>query len=145
MQLKKTTVNFCRSQFDLSLPNLLDVILGEDIETYLIGAGVFDVYLKEGWIEKFSRQTGDLDFTMNYIGDQSAYKRICQNLQDHYEYVKDDVHPYRYHPPKMQGIYAYVDLLTFTTDKELASQARGAMNVGEGFSFEGMDFAFLFS
>lgn len=142
MKLKKTTIELWKKNFDYSLPGLLDAIKEQKTDTFLIGASLFDIYQTEEWIKKFSRQTGDADFTMEYLGNPHEYQAVCKKLLD-ISYETDGVHPYRYHPEKKQGIYAYVDLLTFTTDPALEKKAKMVMTVGEGFNFEGMDFAKL--
>jgi hypothetical protein len=68
------------------------------------------------------------------------YKEICNVLKEK-GYTLDEKHPYRYHPEKKQGIYAYVDLLTFTIDKDKEEAARKVMSVGDQFYFDGMEFA----
>jgi hypothetical protein len=56
-------------------------------------------------------------------------------------YTIDPLHPYRFHSPIKTNRYSYIDLLTFTLDKDLESRAQFAMSVGPEFSFDGMSFA----
>lgn len=140
MKLKKATIDLWKIKFNESLPGLLEAIKGQKSNTFLIGASLFDIYKTENWISSFSRETGDADFTIEYFGDPEEYKSVCNKLLN-IGYRRDDAHPYRFHPVKKQGIYAYVDLLTFTTDSKLEQNAKTAMAVGETFNFEGMDFA----
>jgi len=140
MKLEKATIDLWKIKFDESLPGLLGAIQEQKSNAFLIGASLFDVYVTEKWIANFSRVTGDADFTIEYFGDPQEYKSICDKLLG-LGYKKDDSHPYRYHPKVKRGIYAYVDLLTFTTDPTLEKTAKTVMTVGEGFNFEGMDFA----
>jgi hypothetical protein len=140
MKLKIETIELWKIKLNESLPGLIDAINNQSSKTFLIGASLFDIYKTEGWIDIFSRKTGDADFTIEYLGDPQNYQKVCVQLLS-LGYQKDPIHPYRYHPPVKRGIYAYVDLLTFTTDLKLESSAKRAMNVGESFNFEGMDFA----
>lgn len=140
MKLEKTTIELWKTKFEESLPGLLGAIQAQQSDTFLIGASLFDIYVTEKWIENFSRVTGDADFTIEYFGNPQEYKSVCEKLLN-LGYQKDDVHPYRYHPKLKRGIYAYVDLLTFTTNPSLEKNAKNVMTVGEGFNFEGMDFA----
>lgn len=140
MKLEKTTIDLWKIKFEESLPGLLEAIQAQQSDTFLIGASLFDIYVTEKWIENFSRVTGDADFTIEYFGNPQEYKSVCEKLLN-LGYRKDDIHPYRYHPKLKRGIYAYVDLLTFTTNPSLEKNAKTVMTVGEGFNFEGMDFA----
>ncbi len=140
MKLEKTTIDLWKIKFEESLPGLLDAIQTQRSDAFLIGASIFDIYVTEKWIDNFSRATNDADFTIEYFGDPQEYNSICKKLLN-LGYQKDDKHPYRYHPKLKQGIYTYVDLLTFTTNPELEENAKKVMSVGEGFNFEGMDFA----
>ncbi|MBL6992174.1 MAG: hypothetical protein ISR65_20485 [Bacteriovoracaceae bacterium] len=140
MQLQKTTIKTWSTNFEYSLPGLLNVIQAQKSDTFLIGASLLDIYKTEGWITDFSRITRDLDFTIEYFGEANEYLSVCDRLKS-LGYTKDDQHPYRYHPVKKQGVYAYVDFLTFTTNFSLEAKAKILMSVGELFNFEGMDFA----
>jgi len=140
MKLQTSTIDYWKEQFEYSLPGLLDSIKKQESDTFLIGASLLDIYKTEGWIADFSRETGDLDFTIEYFGNADEYISVCDELVS-LGYKKDTEHPYRYHPQKKKGIYAYVDFLTFTTDSALKKKAQVLMSVGELFNFEGMDFA----
>lgn|GEM_PF-4019250 len=143
LKLKQDSINTWKKNFDYSLPGLLDAITEfTSGDVFLIGAAIFDIYITEGWVDSFSRQTGDADFTIEYLGDPSEYKNVCEKLLS-IGYTNDPVHSYRYHPEEKQGIYAYVDLLAFTTDDDQVERTRGVMRVGDQFHFDGMDFAKL--
>lgn len=140
MRLSEETITSLKSSFEYSLPGLVDAIKGVSSDTFLIGASLLDFYKAEGWVSDFSRATGDLDFTIEYFGSPDEYNKVCQKLLE-IGYSKDDKHPYRYHPKKVQGVYAYVDLLAFTTEKKLEAGAKRIIPVGDLFNFEGMNFA----
>ena len=140
MQLSEKTITNLKADFEYSLPGLVEAIKEVSSDTFLIGASLLDFYKAEGWVADFSRATGDLDFTIEYFGSPDEYNKVCQKLLET-GYTKDEKHSYRYHPKKVQGVYAYVDLLAFTTEKELEADAKKIIPVGELFNFEGMNFA----
>ena len=140
MQLKDKTVTMWKSNFEYSLPGLLEAIKDVTSDTFLIGASLLDVYKTEGWVPDFSRETGDLDFTIEYFGNPDEYRKVCENILSS-GYTKDEKHPYRYHPKKVKGVYAYVDFLAFSTDPKFESGAKSIIPVGELFNFAGMNFA----
>jgi len=140
MRLEKVIIEKWKKDIEFCLPGLLAAIEKQKSKTFLIGACIFDVYQMQGWLKKFSRRTGDADFTIEYFGNPFEYQTVCNDLLKQ-RYKRDDIHPYRYHPQKVNGAYAYVDFLTFTTDPLLEKQAKTVMLVGESFNFEGMAFA----
>lgn len=140
MKLSVSTIEIWKAKFSYALPGLIEALTRRDSSIFLIGAAIFDLYQTEGWINSFSRQTGDADFTLEYMGDPKEYHLLCQELME-LGYRRDEEHPYRYHPEKISaGTYAYIDLLTFTTDPDMAGNARLAMGVGEDFNFAGMEY-----
>jgi hypothetical protein len=128
MKLKTETIELWKIKFNDSLPGLIDAIKDQPADAFLIGASVFDIYKTEGWIENFSRETGDADFTIEYFGDPEGYRKICSKLTT-LNYKNDLIHPYRYHPPVKRGIYAYVDLLTFTCIWRSKTESPGTVKV----------------
>lgn len=123
MKLEKKTINKWKKDTEYCLPELLSSIKKQKSTTFLIGACIVDIYQMQGWLKNFSRKTGDVDFTIEFLGDSSDYQTVCTQLTN-LGYTKDNIHPYRYHPPKISGTYAYVDLLTFTTNPSLEKQAK---------------------
>lgn len=143
MKLSSSTIDLWKKKFDHALPGLLEALTRRETCVFLIGAAIFDLYQTEEWIERFSRQTGDADFTLEYMGDPREYHLLCQELKG-LGYRQDEEHPYRYHPEKVTvGTYAYIDLLTFTTDPNMAGNAKSVMGVGEDFNFDGMEYVKL--
>lgn len=140
MKLSEETILKCEVDFNYALPHLIETLGSSKNSVLLIGAALLDVYITEGWIDRFSRQTGDVDFSLEYLGETDEYQRIIQILMG-LGYQKDASHPYRYIPAKRTGIYSSLDLLIFTTTRDLEVNAKRAMGVGEDFNFEGMDYA----
>ena len=140
MKLKKETIETYISLVEIALPGLVEVLTTKANRTLLIGAGVFDLYALNGWTAELNRETKDLDFAIEFITDDKVYKEICGELLK-LGYSLDPIHPYRFHSPNKKKKYGYIDLLTFTLDKNLEGSAQSAMKVGEDFSFKGMAFA----
>lgn len=140
MKLDISVIEKWEDDIEFCLPGLLGAIKEQKSTTFLIGACIFEIYLMQGWLKKFSRRTGDADFTIEYYGDPQEYRNVCSKLLA-LGYRRDGIHPYRYHPQKISGTYAYVDFLAFTTDPVLIKNAQSVMMVGESFNFDGMSFA----
>jgi len=140
MKLEKVVIEQWIKDLEFCLPGLLGAIKKQKSHTFLIGASIFDIFQMQGWLKKFSRRTGDADFTIEYLGNPSEYLDVCNELL-RLGYRKDEIHPYRYYPQKIGGMYGYVDFLTYTIVSYLESKARAVMSVGESFNFEGMFFA----
>ena len=110
----------------------------------VIGAGVFDIYLGQGWIPEFKRKTGDLDLSIGLLNDSSDYKTVREALLG-FSYTQPDTElKYRFFPPQkaIPGAIAYVDLLAHPLTSEVtAAQARATMGAGPEFSFGAINFA----
>ncbi len=124
------------------LPGIAELIKSIETEVLIIGATVFELYEHQGWINKLSRRTGDIDLSVGLVGDDAAYVKAKDFLFAN-KYKRDERHPYRFHPEKtIPGGYAYIDLLAHPQDQEMASVvAQNAMGVGPGFLFESFRFA----
>jgi hypothetical protein len=142
MNLESNAVDKFFDEMEIALPGLREILAGTKNEIYLLGAGVFELFASCEWCEELSRATSDLDFSLEIVGDVSDYHRMSEALQK-IGYKKDVYHKYRYNSPSKMGRFVYVDLLTFTTDKNKEAWAKSLIGVGEDFSFQGMSFAKL--
>jgi hypothetical protein len=133
--------NWLKSK-DHYLPGISDLSTATRGEVVIIGAAVFELYERQGWITKLLRTTGDIDLSVGLINDDLAYSKAKGFLINR-NYSQDPTHPYRFHPErKIVGGYAYIDLLAHPQNSDTAAIiAQNAMGVGPGFALENFQYA----
>ncbi len=128
---------------DTFLPGLYQALLEVETETLLIGAGVFELYVSQGWVPALKRKTGDIDLSIGLAGDLKVYETLIKKIKEELKFNPDEKIPYRLHSPKkIPGAMSYVDVLAHSISDEVTDdQARTVMGVGGGFSLDGMAYA----
>lgn len=124
------------------LPGLYEVIKIPGSKILLIGASVFELYHLQGWIPALKRQTSDFDLSVALVADDKFYV-LAKEILLKFNYKQDNLHPYRFHPPKkISGGLQYIDLLAHPLDEKTEKEvALNAMGVEKNFSLSGFTFA----
>ena len=130
-------------EVSIALPGLAGVLERSKADVLVIGASVFHLFSRQGWIPALKRQTADLDLSVGIVHGREDYEALRDGLLR--EGYRNEGLKYRYYSPrKLPGNLNYVDLLAHPIGRAVhPEQARNIMGAGPDFSFAGMEFAML--
>jgi hypothetical protein len=126
---------------EYALPSMFSIVSAAQGRGLIFGAAVLQIYYDLGWINR-ARSTGDLDLSIGLMSSADEYNKIRKNFLDAGYLSLDPDRYFRLVSPNHNKLTpSFIDFVAHPQGQVDAKSIRGAMGVGNNWSFDEFIFA----